>query len=255
MRSVVTARSGTAARAAARRARYRSAVYPRRMATSVASLPDWRGRWRWLQTAGVSAMAAIDLGPEVLGVRAGEPDPADPVDGPHRPEELGEEGAAPGEVPPVGVDVLPEQGDLAHPPAGQGPHLVDQVVEGPARPRRPGPRGRCRRRTSCRTPSGWSPRPRRAGPGRRRWRRPAARPGRGRRRPVARRGPPPPGRTPAPGGAGPGRRARLWVPNTTSTWAARCRIRSRSIWARQPPTAICMPGRRSRSDLRLPRWP
>ena len=34
----------------------------------------------------------------------------------------------------------------------------------------------------------------------------------------------------------------LWVPNTTSTQGARVRIASWSFCARQPPTAICMPG-------------
>ena len=37
--------------------------------------------------------------------------------------------------------------------------------------------------------------------------------------------------------------ARLWVPNTTSTWPARSTISSRSFWARQPPTAIWRSGR------------
>jgi hypothetical protein len=35
----------------------------------------------------------------------------------------------------------------------------------------------------------------------------------------------------------------LWVPKTTSTQGALRVIVSRSFWARQPPTAICMPGR------------
>ncbi len=34
----------------------------------------------------------------------------------------------------------------------------------------------------------------------------------------------------------------LCVPNTTSTQGARCVITAWSFWARQPPTAICMPG-------------
>ncbi len=36
----------------------------------------------------------------------------------------------------------------------------------------------------------------------------------------------------------------LWVPKTTSTHGARRWISPRSFWARQPPTAICIPGRR-----------
>ena len=34
----------------------------------------------------------------------------------------------------------------------------------------------------------------------------------------------------------------LCVPKTTSTQGARSTIACRSFWARQPPTAICMPG-------------
>ena len=35
----------------------------------------------------------------------------------------------------------------------------------------------------------------------------------------------------------------LWVPKTTSTHGAFFVIVARSFWARQPPTAICIPGR------------
>ena len=44
----------------------------------------------------------------------------------------------------------------------------------------------------------------------------------------------------------------LWVPNTTSTHGARLVISPRSFCARQPPTAICMPGR---SDFACASWP
>ena len=47
----------------------------------------------------------------------------------------------------------------------------------------------------------------------------------------------------------------LWVPNTTSTHGARRTISPRSFCARQPPTAICIPGVTSLTDLRWPRLP
>ena len=47
----------------------------------------------------------------------------------------------------------------------------------------------------------------------------------------------------------------LWVPNTTSTQGARLVIAVRSIWARQPPTAICMPGVAFFTGSRWPRLP
>jgi hypothetical protein len=52
------------------------------------------------------------LGPQVLGVGAGEANAPDAVDGADPPEEVGEEGAAVGDVTSVRVDVLAEQGDL-----------------------------------------------------------------------------------------------------------------------------------------------
>ncbi len=47
----------------------------------------------------------------------------------------------------------------------------------------------------------------------------------------------------------------LWVPHTASTHGARRWMASWSFWARQPPTAICTPGRRSLMALRWPRCP
>ena len=52
-----------------------------------------------------------------------------------------------------------------------------------------------------------------------------------------------------------GRLARLWVPNTTSTQGARSNTRARSFCARQPPTAICMPGRAALTGARWLRLP
>ena len=58
----------------------------------------------------------------------------------HRPQQVGEQGPHPHvvvarpplgqrEVAPVAVDVLAQQRDLGDAVGGQGPHLVDHVVE------------------------------------------------------------------------------------------------------------------------------
>ena len=47
----------------------------------------------------------------------------------------------------------------------------------------------------------------------------------------------------------------LWVPNTTSTHGALRVISPRSFCARQPPTAICMPGCAALTGARWPRLP
>ena len=47
----------------------------------------------------------------------------------------------------------------------------------------------------------------------------------------------------------------LWVPKTTSTHGAFVVMSDWSFCARQPPTAICMPGVRSLTGLRWPRLP
>ena len=47
----------------------------------------------------------------------------------------------------------------------------------------------------------------------------------------------------------------LWVPKTTSTHGALRTISPRSFWARQPPTAICIPGRAALTGARWPRLP
>ncbi len=47
----------------------------------------------------------------------------------------------------------------------------------------------------------------------------------------------------------------LWVPKTTSTHGARRVISPRSFCARQPPTAICMPGLAFFTGARWPRLP
>ena len=72
------------------------------------------------------------LGPQVLGMRAGEADAPDALHGTDGPQELGEEGPAPGQVATVGVDVLPQQRDLGDPPQRQQLDLGHDVVEGAA---------------------------------------------------------------------------------------------------------------------------
>ena len=52
-----------------------------------------------------------------------------------------------------------------------------------------------------------------------------------------------------------GREPMLWVPKTTSTHGAFFVIVARSFWARQPPTAICIPGRCALTGARWPRLP
>ncbi len=52
-----------------------------------------------------------------------------------------------------------------------------------------------------------------------------------------------------------GSRPMLWVPKTTSTQGALRTIVSRSFCARQPPTAICMPGRAAFFGASWPRLP
>lgn len=47
----------------------------------------------------------------------------------------------------------------------------------------------------------------------------------------------------------------LWVPNTTSTQGARRTMLSRSFWARQPPTAICISLWRDFTGASCPRLP
>ena len=47
----------------------------------------------------------------------------------------------------------------------------------------------------------------------------------------------------------------LWVPKTTSTQGAFSTMVARSFWARQPPTAICMPGCAALTGARWPRLP
>ena len=223
MRSVVTARSWMAAPgvgqpvAGSARPCSRGAWRP-----GTRSLPDWSGRWSWLQTAGGLGHRRDGLGPQVLRVGAGEPHPADPLDRADRPEQVGEERAAPGQVAAVGVDVLTEQGDLDHARGRPAP--------------RPRPRGRRTGRLTSRpahrghdaegarvVAPGLDGHPGRVGDlahapsSGRRGR--APRVGIGRVEDLDHRA-----RSAAAWRRSAGARARLWVPNTTSTWPARWRI-------------------------------
>ena len=136
----------------------------------------------------------------------------------HGPQQIGEEGAAPGQVAAVGVDVLAEQGHLGHPRAGQAADLATRSSKGGhLRAADRGDDAEGARVVAARLDG--DP----GGIGERRGRRPE--------RPVVVR------RVAAGSGAsrtstsGPsvaarrssaGARARLWVPKTTSTWPARC---------------------------------
>ena len=72
------------------------------------------------------------LGPQVLGVRAGEADAPDAVHRADGAQQLGEERPPLRDVAAVGVHVLPEQRHLGHPAPGEQLHLRHDVVEGPA---------------------------------------------------------------------------------------------------------------------------
>ena len=179
---------------------------------------------------------------EVARVRAGEPDPVQPVDPAAGPQQLAE-GQRVAERAAVGVDVLAEQGDLGDALGDQGLDL-GQHVAGPAVGLLAAQaRARCRTCSCCRSPPRSTPRPRR--PSHDGW---AGRRGssRGRRgsRPGPRRcaGPVPAAPAGWPG-CGCRRPRRPRAPSaSTAAW---------SFCARQPPTAICMPGR---ADLIGARW-
>ena len=175
-------------------------------------------------------------------MRAGEPHPADPRHRPDRPQQLGEERAAAGQVPSVGVDVLAEQRDLGDPSAGQDLDLGHEVVEGAA------DLGAPHRRHDAERARVVAPRldgdPGRVGQVAH-GRQGCAPVGRVRAglRPRARRGP----RPPVPCVAACRSRARARGPGCGCRRPRRRGgpaggSRSRSIWARQPPTAICMSG-------------
>ena len=193
MMSVVSARSGIAARSSATSRRYRSREYVRRIAFRIRLEPDCSGRCACSQTAAHSAIAAMTSRRKSFGcglVKRMRSIPGDRVDG---AQELREARA---DVAPVRVDVLAEQR-----------HLADTVTRRAARSRRGsrrgggtsrarGRRGRCSRsRPSC-SPSRPAPRPGSAARGAREAepRRPAPR--RCRTRRARRPSPPAPSQSP-----------------------------------------------------------
>jgi hypothetical protein len=82
-----------------------------------------------------------DVGGEVVRVRAGESDAADPLDGVHGTKQLREQRVPAGprhrEVPPVGVHVLAEERDLHDPTTGQALDLGQDVADLPRQLRPP----------------------------------------------------------------------------------------------------------------------
>ena len=141
MMSVVTARSATAARAAARRVEVAlggvAAVHGGEHAIAA-------GLQRQVQVLAhrraCAAMAVDRVGPEVLRVRAGEAHPTDAVDRRRPPAAARRTAAArrpvvarrsgcEREVAAVGVHVLAEQRDLGDAVGGQALDLGDEVVE------------------------------------------------------------------------------------------------------------------------------
>ena len=248
MRSVVTARSGIAARASARRREVAlggvAAVHARQRAVA----PRLQRQVQVLAHRRALGHRRDRLGPEVLRVRRREADAVDAVDRVERAQQVGELRAVlPGaEVAAVGVDVLAEHGDLAHAVGGELLDLVDDVAHAPADLGTAHDRHDAERARVVAADLDGDPRrvrDARAGP--------AAPTG----TPRAPRGSRPPGPRAGPARAASAACARLWVPNTTSTWPARSTISSRSFWARQPPTAIWRSGRSAFSALSRPRWP
>ena len=185
------------------------------------------------QTFGVSAIAAITSEVKSRGCGEVNRTRSSPGDRPAGAQQL-REGAAVAELDPVGVDVLPEQRHLQHPVRGQ------RRRPRPARRRGGGPSpcraatARCRTCRCCCSPPRSTPSPRR--PTRAA---PAASTGTPR---ATRRSPPGPSALCRARSSSTGSACTLCVPNTTSTHGARRTISARSFCARQPPTAICMPG-------------
>ena len=70
-----------------------------------------------------------DLWSQVLWMRTGKADAADPFDRADPPEQVSEQRSAAGDVTPVGVHILPEQRDFAHPAVRQGFDLAHDVVD------------------------------------------------------------------------------------------------------------------------------
>ena len=203
---------------------------------------------------GVSAMAAMVSGRRSLGWGLVNRTRRMPSTAPDRPQQLGEQRAGGWvQVAAVGVDVLPEQGDLGD-AVGRRAASTSATMSSRGRltswPRTDGTMQKAQRVVAADldgdprrvgqvahgagSADGEGPRPRAPVPSR-----------------ISMTGPSVAARSQQAGRAGPGCGCR--TPRRRAapvSW-----MRSRSFWARQPPTAICMSGRWPRSDLRWPRWP
>ena len=94
------------------------------------------------------------FGPQVLRVRAGEAHASDPLDPTDGAQEVGEERSPPCQVAPVGVDVLPQQGDLAVPVRARPSTSATMSCIGRLDLADRAPRARCRTSRNCRSRSG-----------------------------------------------------------------------------------------------------
>ena len=249
MMSVVTARSSTAARAAAQPGRGSARRCSRgACATSVRSLPDCNGRCRCSHTDGHSAIAAIVSGRRSFGCGDVNRTRLEAVDRVERAQQIGELRRycpAPRSRPyeltfwpssvistdAVGDELLDLVHDVTHAAAdlgaahdghdAEGARVVAADLDGDPRGVRDVTSRGQRRRIRLVLLEDLDDRALGARPAR----------------------------------ADAGACARLWVPNTTSTWPARSTISSRSFCARHPPTAIWRSGRSALSALSRPRWP
>ena len=205
------------------------------MSLSTLSEPDCSGMCSDGITFGVSAIAAITSSVNSAGCGRGEPHPLQPLDLAAGAQQLGERLPV-AELDAVGVDVLAEQGDLGDALGDQrldlgedlaGPAVLLLAAQRRDDAERAGvvaarPRSTPTRRTPTRA---WS----------------AA----SRGTPRATRGSrPAPPRRPAPARAAPAASRCCGCRRRRRPTGARRVISPRSFCARQPPTAICMPGLR-----------
>ena len=94
--------------------------------------PRLQGQVQLLADLGRLGHGLDRLGPQVLGVRAGEAHAPDALDGTDGTEQIGEQRSSLRDVATVGVHVLAEQRHLGHAAAGEELHLGHDVVERPA---------------------------------------------------------------------------------------------------------------------------
>ena len=220
------------------------------MARSTASLPDWSGRWSCSQTSGVTAMASIVSGRRSFGcglVKRMRPIPStEPTARSSaaksgrrfvmsRPYELT---FCPSKVTSVTPrrassstsSTISSRGRLTSGPRTDGTMQKAQELSHPVWMLTQAAYGSSR--TAAGPSSGLAPD---SGAG-------ASR--------ISMTGPSERARRRRPGAL-----VRLWVPKTTSTHPTFSWMRSRSFWARHPPTAIWRPGLASTSSLSRPSVP